>query len=141
MILVKKTDWNILLDEFIAKNRFKGFSWGSWDCCKFSNACIKAMTGEDLIPKELKWKTEADAMRSIKEYGKTLSKSIAKACKEKGVMQVDKAFMQKGDLVVYKEESELVGISDGFKVLTPSDDMVVAKQNVDIISVWRVSNG
>ena len=140
-MLTKKTDWNILLDEFIAKNRFKGFAWGSWDCCKFANACIKAMTGKDLIPKELKWKTEAEAMRSIKEYGKTLSKSIAKACKEKGVMQVDKAFMQKGDLVVYKEQSELVGISDGFKVLTPSDDMVVAKQNVEIISVWRVSNG
>ncbi len=49
--------------------------------------------------------------------------------------------MQKGDLVVYKEESELVGISDGVKVLTPSDDMVVAKQNVDIISVWRIPNG
>ncbi len=48
--------------------------------------------------------------------------------------------MQKGDLVVYKEESELVGISDGFKVLTPSDDMVEAKQDVNIISVWRISN-
>mgnify|MGYP003641123875 FL=1 len=140
-MLVKKTDWNILFDQFIEKNRFKPFKWGSWDCCKFSNAVIKAMTGEDLIPKELKWKTEAEAMRSIEQYGKTLSKSIAKACKEKGVTKVDKAFMQKGDLVVYKEESELVGMSDGVKVLTPSDDMVVAKQNVNIISVWRVSNG
>jgi len=139
--MIKKSDWSIEFDQFITKNRFKPFKWGSWDCCKFSNACIKAITGEDLIPKELKWKNEAEAMRSIKEYGKTLAKSIAKACKEKGVMQVDKAFMQKGDLVVYKEESELVGISDGVKVLTPSDDMVVAKQNVNIISVWRVSNG
>lgn len=141
MMLVKKTDWSIEFDTFITKNRFVPFAWGSWDCCKFANAVIKEMTGEDLIPKELNWKNEEEAMRSIKEYGKTLSKSIAKACKEKGVMQVDKAFIQKGDLVVYKEESELVGISDGFKVLTPSDDMIVAKQNVNIISVWRVSNG
>jgi len=139
--MFKKTDWSIYFDEFLAKNRFVPFAWGSWDCCKFSNACIKAMTGEDLIPKELSWKNEEEAMRSIKEYGKTLSKSIEKACKAKGVQKIDKAFMQKGDLVVYKEESELVGISDGFKVLTPSDDMVVAKQNVNIISVWRVSNG
>lgn len=139
--MIKKADWSIEFDNFITKNRFKGFKWGSWDCCKFSNACIKAMTGEDLIPKELKWKNEEEAMRSIKEYGKTLSKSIEKACKSKGVQKIDKAFMQKGDLVVYKEESELVGISDGFKVLTPTDDMVIAKQNVDIISVWRIPNG
>ena len=139
--MIKTKDWSIDLDEFLAKNRFKPFKWGSWDCCKFSNACIKAMTGQDLIPKELAWKNEEEAMRSIKEYGKTLSKSIEKACKSKGVMQVEKAFMQKGDLVVYKEESELVGISDGFKVLSPSDKMVGAKQDVDIISVWRIPNG
>ena len=139
--MIKKADWSIEFDNFITKNRFKGFKWGSWDCCKFSNACIKAMTGEDLIPKELKWKNEAEAMKSIKEYCKTLSKSIEKACKAKGVQKIDKAFMQKGDLVVYKEESELVGMSDGFKVLSPTDDMVVAKQNVDIISVWRIPNG
>lgn len=139
--MIKKADWSIEFDQFITKNRFKGFKWGSWDCCKFSNACIKAMTGEDLIPKELKWKNEAEAMKSIQEYGKTLAKSIEKACKAKGVQKIDKAFMQKGDLVVYKEESELVGMSDGFKVLSPTDDMVIAKQNVDIISVWRIPNG
>ncbi len=139
--MIKKTDWNIEFDLFITKHRFVPFKWGSWDCCKFANAVIKAMTGEDLIPEKLKWENEEEAMRSIKEYGKTLSKSIEKACKAKGLQKIDKAFMQKGDLVVYKEESELVGISDGFKVLTPSDDMVEAKQNVNIISVWRVSNG
>ena len=137
----KAADWSIKFDDFITKNRFRGFKWGLWDCCKFSNACIKSMTGEDLIPKELKWKNESEAMISIKEYGKTLAKSIEKACKAKGVQKINKAFMQKGDLVVYKEESELVGMSDGVKVLTPSDDMVVAKQNVDIISVWRIPNG
>ena len=139
--MIKKADWNILFDDFITKNRFVPFAWGSWDCCKFANAVIKEMTGEDLIPKELKWKNEEEAMKSIEKYGKTLSKSIEKACKTKGVQKVDKAFMQKGDLVVYKEESELVGISDGFKVLTPSDEMVIAKQNVNIISVWRISDG
>ena len=139
-MLVKKTDWQILFDEFIETNMFKGFEWGAWDCCKFSNACIKAITGEDLIPKELSWKNEKEAMKSIKEYGGTLSKSIAKACKAKGVQKIDKAFMQKGDLVVYKEESELVGITDGCKVITPTDDRLACKQNVDILSVWRVPN-
>ena len=140
-MITKQNDWQILFDEFIISNRFKPFKWGSWDCCKFSNECIKAITGEDLIPINLKWKDEKSAMKAIKEYGGTISKSIAKACKKKGAYQVPNSYIQKGDLVVYKEENELVGISDGFKVLTPSDDMVVAKQNVDIISVWRIANG
>ena len=139
-MLTKKNNWKSLFDNFIENNRFKPFIWGSWDCCKFSNAVIKEMTGEDLIPKELKWKNEKEAMESIKNYGGTMSKSIAKACKAKGVTQVDKAYMQKGDLIVYKEQEELVGVTDGSKVLTPSDDMVVAKQDVNILSVWRVSN-
>jgi len=139
-MIIKKTNWQILFDNFISENRFKPFAWGSWDCCKFSNAVIKVMTGEDLIPINLKWKDEKTAMIAIKEYGGNISKSIAKACKKKGVYQVPNTYMQKGDLVVYKEENELVGISDGYKILTPSDNMVVAKQNVDIISVWRVSN-
>ena len=140
-MIVKKTDWQIIFNEFIETNMFKGFKWGTWDCCKFSNACIKAITGEDLIPKELIWKNEKEAMKSIKEYGGTLSKSIAKACKIKGVQEVDKSIMQKGDLVVYKEESELVGITDGCKVITPTDNRLSCKQNVKIVSVWRISNG
>tara|TARA_R110001592_G_scaffold36124_1_gene121990 strand:- start:1550 stop:1972 length:423 start_codon:yes stop_codon:yes gene_type:complete len=139
-MLTKKNNWKSLFDNFIENNRFKPFKWGSWDCCKFSNAVIKEMTGEDLIPKELKWKNEKEAIESIKNYGGTMSKSIAKACKAKGVTQVNKAYMQKGDLIVYKEQEVLVGVTDGSKVLTPSDDMVVAKQDVNILSVWRVSN-
>ena len=63
----KLPDWEIYFDDFILKNQNKPFAWGSWDCCKFSNACIIAITGEDLIPKKLKWKNEEEAMKSIKE--------------------------------------------------------------------------
>ena len=137
----KILDWEISFDTFIQENKNKPFIWGSWECCKFSNALIKQITGEDLIPKSLTWKDEESAMKAIKKYGGTLLKSIEKACKSKKIQEIPNAYMTKGDLVVYKEESELVGISDGFKVLTPSDEMVLAKQNVNIISVWRVSNG
>ena len=65
----KKIDWQIEFDNFIEKNRFKGFKWGSWDCCKFSNACIKAMTDEDLIPKELKFSLLKSTNRVL--WGKT----------------------------------------------------------------------
>ena len=46
--------------------------------------------------------------------------------------------MTKGDLVVYKEVSELVGISDGMNILTPTDDCIGVQSNVDILKVWRI---
>lgn len=134
----KIVDWEIEFNVFIEKNKNKPFKWGSWDCCKFSNALIKKITNEDLIPKSLKWTDEKSAMKAIKTYNKTLLKSIEKACKSKGVKEIDKAYMTKGDLVVYKEESELVGISDGMNVLTPTDDGIGVKNNVNVLKVWRI---
>lgn len=135
----KIINWEISFDAFIHNNRNESFAWGTWDCCKFSNALIKEITKEDLIPKSLKWKDEKSAMKAIKTYNKTLLKSIEKACESKGVKEIDKKYMTKGDLVVYKEESELVGISDGMNVLTPTDDGIGVKNNVEILKVWRIN--
>lgn len=135
----KIIDWEIKFNKFIEKNKNKPFKWGSWDCCKFSNAVIKEITGEDLIPKTLKWNDEASAIKAIKTYNKTLLKSIKKACKAKSVKEIEKAFVSKGDLVVYKEETELVGISDGFNVLTPTDDGIGVKNNINVLKVWHIN--
>ena len=92
--------------KFVDEKKNKPFRWGSWDCCKFSNGIIKAMTGESLIPKSLSWKNKETAMKSIKEYGGTLNASITKACKTKKLNKVDKNFITKGDLVVFKTPSD-----------------------------------
>lgn len=138
---MKKVDgWQYEFDIFIEKAYCKSFSWGSWDCCKFSDACIKAITGESLIPKSLKWSDEKSALKSIKDYGGTLNNAIKKASKGK-LTEVAPFKMAKGDLVVYKEESELVGMTDGMKIIGPTDGGLTFKQNVEIVSVWRIPNG
>jgi len=134
----KLINWEIYFDDFIKVNKNKSFAWGSWDCCIFSNALIKNITGEDLIPKSLKWKDEKSAMQSIKKYGGTLLQSIEKACAKKNLKVIDIAYITKGDLVVYKEESELVGICDGMNVLTPTDDCIGVKNNLNILKAWRI---
>ena len=91
-----------------------------------------------MIPKSLNWKDEKTAMKSIAKYGGDLLNSIKKACISKKVNQINPAFMSKGDLVVYKEESQLVGICDGFSILTPTDDCLSVKTNVEILGVWRI---
>ena len=96
----KKADWQQLLFAYIDENKFKPFSWGSWDCCKFSDGCIKKMTGKSLIPKELKWKSEETALEAIKSYGGTLGKSLDKAARFGKLSKIEPNFLQAGDLVV-----------------------------------------
>ena len=80
-------------------------------------------------------------MKSIKEYGGTLNRSITKACKDKNLTKINKNFITKGDLVVFKEESELVGVCDGYAILGPTDDGIRVKplSEVNILNVWRIA--
>ncbi len=133
----KLPNWGLMFDSFVENNNFP-FEWGKNDCCKFSNALIKQITGEDLIPKELKWHDEESAMKAIASYGGDIETSIEKACNEKGVGEIDKAFMTCGDLVVYEQNSSsLVGMCNGFGILTPTDDGINVVENSLALRVWR----
>ena len=133
----KSPNWQIMFDTFVENNNLP-FKWGKNDCCKFSNSLIKAITGEDLIPKKLKWHDEESAMKAIKEYGGDLETSIEKACNARNVGEIDKAYMTCGDLVVYEQNgSHLVGMCDGFGILTPTDDGINVVGNNLAHRVWR----
>lgn len=133
----KLPNWEPMFHDFVKNNNFP-FEWGKNDCCKFSNALIKQITGEDLIPKKLKWKDEASAMKAIASYGGDLETSIEKACNSKGVGEIDKAFMTCGDLVVYEQNgSNLVGMCNGFGILTPTDDGIAVLDCDLACRVWR----
>tara|TARA_Y100001968_G_C18942510_1_gene519392 strand:+ start:8 stop:421 length:414 start_codon:yes stop_codon:yes gene_type:complete len=134
----KKEDWQSNFFTFIEENRSTPFKWGEWDCCLFANAGVKAMTGEDLIPKKLKWNDEKSALEAIESYGGTLLKSIKKACREKKIESIDKAFATTGDLVVFEEDSELAGLHDGYSVLAPGTTGVVVKKEAKIMEVFRI---
>ena len=134
----KKADWQPLFFEFVETNYQKPFSWGKWDCCKFSDACIKAITGKSLIPKELKWKDEESAMKAIKSYGGSLGKAIDKAAKAQSLTKVGKVFLQCGDLVIWKEESEMCGMYDGQAILCPSDEGIALKPTDLALHGWRI---
>ena len=134
----KKEDWIDIFFEFVRDNKDKPFGWGKWDCCIFANACIKAMTGQNLIPSSLKWKDKESANKAIKDYGKTLSGAVAKACKAKKLQTIKPMFVTTGDLVVFKEGSELVGMSDGFNILAPSDSGIEFKSHELITKSWRI---
>ena len=138
----KNIDWQIDFDNFIIKNKNKSFEWGSWDCVLSMCACIKAISGKQLKPKNWIWNSEKEANDCINKYGnkKGLDVAINNAVKKvKGITKIDPNYVQKGDFVVYQEESKLSGIYDGSKVLTPSDNGLIAKYGVNIIACWRIN--
>ena len=133
----KLPNWESMFHSFVENNN-SPFEWGKNDCCKFSNALIKEITGEDLIPKTLKWNDEESAKKAISSYGGDLEMSIEKACNEKNVGEIDKAFMTCGDLVLYAQaDSYLVGMCNGFGILTPTDDGINVVANELAHRVWR----
>lgn len=141
----KKINWEEKHFEFLLKHKDDKFVWGKWDCIKFVNTYLKAISGTDILKgaKDLKaWSSEKDAMISIKDYGKTLSNAIHKRVTEKGMVEISKSkfnYLQKGDLVCFKEDTELAGICDGYNILGPGSDGLSIKNNCKIVKAWRVN--
>ena len=122
----KQIDWQIKFDDFVEANTHKPFEWGKWDCCLFSDACIKAMTGQSLIPKELHWDDKESALETIRDYGNTLKNSIKKASKRKDLEKVDLNYLQKGDLIVMEQDGNNVcGMLNGGKTLGVNEEGIV----------------
>lgn len=96
------------------------------------------MTGQSLIPKELKWKDEKTAKESIKSYGGTLGKSLDKAARFGKLKKIQPNFLQAGDLVIWKEESEMCGIYNGNAILCPSEDGLEVKATDLALRGWRI---
>ena len=137
----KVPDWEIEFDTFLNRKLKTPFAWGEWDCVMFTNGFIKAMTKKDLLPKQWKWKTEEEAMQSILKYGKGkgLASAIQNAIdKTSGIKEIENQYISKGDFGVYKEQSELACVFDGYHALGVDDNGIVVKSNVDVVKAWRI---
>jgi len=118
----KLPDWEDRFHLFLMRNRARPFSRGDWDCRKFTNHAVRAITGQDLIPDTLVWHDEESALKAISSYGKTLGMSVQRAAIAAGLEKADKGDARKGDVVVVKEfGKQAAGICDGFAILCPSD--------------------
>jgi len=138
-MIKKRPDWQNEFQEFVEFFRWKPFEWGEWDCCKFADAAIFSFTGEHVIPKTLTWTDEDSAKTAIKDYGKTLLGSLSKACKLHGLASIPTAMMTTGDLILFKsQQGVMVGISDGYGILAPSDDGITVHLSESAMKAWRV---
>ena len=136
----KRKDWQQRFHAFLVANKDRSFDWGTWDCCKFTDAAVQAMTGERLIPRHLDWHDESSAQRVIKSYGKTLTGGVTKAAKAAGLQTIHITDLQKGDVVVVKEMGiRVAGICDGHAILCPSDDGFTYRSKNQAHKVFRIN--
>ena len=138
----KLPDWQIHLHQYLTENRDRDFMWGTWDCCIFSDGALHAISGRHVIPSELRWGSEATAMKAISEYGRTFANALKKACREAGLIPVDVAQITAGDLCIYTDANEeLCGICDGYALLTPSEEGYAFNKCELARIAWRVPDG
>jgi len=136
----KLPDWEERYHAFMIENKDRDFQWGEWDCVKFADAAFEAMTGEALIPPELEWHDEESAQEAISGYGKTLLKSMMKGVKLKGLYVIEKSFIAKGDIVVFKvDDKQVTGVCDGYAIISPSDGGFTFRNNDLAIKVFRIN--
>ena len=139
-MIKKQGDWVTGLMDFIQEVYEKPFEWGKWDCCTFADEALYRITKKRVIPKSIQgWKTEAEARKTIKKYGKTLGNSLNKAATKAGMKEVELPFLSTGDLVCMKSEdgNELAAICDGQWLFVPTDDGLVNKPLSMALRAWR----
>lgn len=138
----KVPDWQILLHKFLTANRSREFGWGTWDCCTFANDALRVISGQSVIPPELTWSNEREAMEKVQKYGRTFANAIKKAARAAGLVPVDVKHITAGDLVIYQNDNEEVcGICDGFSLLSPSDEGYAFSRCEKARLAWRVPDG
>ena len=135
----KLVGWQTLLHHYLSENKNREFAWGDWDCCTFANGAIKAITGSSVLPPELSWQNESEAMEAIHSYGRTFANAIKMACRAAGLEPIDVQHITAGDICVYMNDNEeLCGICDGFTLISPADQGYAFTKCDAARLAWRV---
>jgi len=141
-MITKLADWQIYLHRYLSENKNRDFEWGDWDCIIFANGALKAISGANVMPSELEWRNEQEAIEAIHAYGRTFANSIKMACKNAGLERIDVQQITAGDLCIYMNDNEeLCGICDGFALISPSDNGYAFNKCDTARLAWRIPNG
>ena len=132
----KLEDWKINLHLFLVQHKDYEFAWGSWDCCRFTDAAVLAMTGQNLVPKELRWHDRKTAIEVIRKNGDNFPALAKSILMKAGLQPVEKP--QLGDVTIYKKKDFAIGIYDGFVIRAPSDKGTAAVAKFHITESFRI---
>jgi hypothetical protein len=103
--MIKFEDWRSRLNKEIVKRRKAKFSYGRHDCCFAAAACIKVMTGVDMVLDFGQYQGKRQALQVLKE-GKGVSAIAKKFVKKYKIKEVEVSRAQAGDIILTKQDGE-----------------------------------
>lgn len=93
--MIRVSDWESRLSEYVAEKRKEPFAWGQNDCCTFSAGAVEAITGTDPMPEfRGKYDTALGSARILD--GKTLEEVL-----DGKFDAIPIGFAQRGDLAMF----------------------------------------
>jgi len=67
--VIRLDNWIPRFQDVLEAAEGRSFSWGTWDCTHFANACVEALTGQSLLPKTSPYSTAREALSALNEAG------------------------------------------------------------------------
>lgn len=135
MGLKRFENWPELLHSAIESRIDSRFSWGDFDCCMFAAECVKAITGEWLMP-DLEYSSKETAIAVIQENG-GLSNIVSEIFGNSAFPLA----ASRGDIVMRHDEDTgmmSLGICVGELVAFPALRGVAYVNLADCICCWKV---
>ena len=140
-MIERKENWRKLLADEIDKRREYKFAYGRHDCCVAATACVRAMTGVNLVKEFVKYKNKNEAFE-ILDNNKGLRNMALKVVKKYDLEEVTSGYEQAGDVVLHKVEGRF---ALGIMYLTPTHFISPKRpkgwafvEKDKILKVWRV---
>lgn len=123
--------------DVIAEAECKPYKLGEHDCLRLACRVVEARSGVDYWPRFAGYKTKRQSLAVIARIAPTLREAITSTL---GTPELPPVFAQRGDLVIYRDDEEHIGVCVGENVVVLGADGLV---RVPITSpmlkaAWRV---
>lgn len=133
--MIRISNWETALSEYINVMRHAPFEYGVNDCCMFAAGAVEAMTGIDAMAEfRGKYDSALSAAKALRDIGKgSLEATIDDKFPEVVISQA-----KRGDIALFDDS---LGIVSGSFAWFVSDDGLERVQRADWQKTWSVGHG
>lgn len=123
--------------DVIADAENKPYKLGEHDCLRLACRVVEERIGVDYWPRFAGYKTKRQSLACIARVGSSLQDAITKTL---GVDAILPALAQRGDLVLYRDTDEHIGICVGEHVVVLGNDGLIriSIASAMLTVAWRV---
>ena len=133
--MIRISNWETALSEYINVMRHAPFEYGVNDCCMFAAGAVEAMTGVDAMAEfRGKYDSALSAAKALRDIGNgSLEATIDAKFPEVVISQA-----KRGDIALFDDS---LGIVSGSFAWFVSDDGLERVQRADWQKTWSVGHG